>query len=90
MNIKESASRCRHGGGGCQKSGKIVDVVYGWSQGSKKVSLVFWRNFAIPAIVYSGYYLTASANEITIQIKFLPCPILKTDRKCLQIQNYSQ
>ena len=22
---------CRHGGGGCQKSGKIADVVYGWS-----------------------------------------------------------
>ena len=22
---------CRHGGGGCQKSRKIADVVYGWS-----------------------------------------------------------
>ena len=22
---------CRLGGGGCQKSGKIADVVYGWS-----------------------------------------------------------
>ena len=21
---------CRHGGGGCQKSGKMADVVYGW------------------------------------------------------------
>ena len=25
----------QHGGGGCQKSGKIVDVVYGWSLGVK-------------------------------------------------------
>ena len=23
---------CQHGGGGCQKSGKIADIVYGWSQ----------------------------------------------------------
>ena len=22
----------QHGGGGCQKSGKIADVIYGWSQ----------------------------------------------------------
>ena len=26
---------CQYEGGGCQKSGKIADVVYGWSLGKK-------------------------------------------------------
>ena len=27
----DSTKNCRHEEGGCQKSGKIADIVYGWS-----------------------------------------------------------
>ena len=43
---------CRHEGGGYQTSGKIADVVYGWSLRPEKIShFMQWLTSAILAIL---------------------------------------
>ena len=67
-----STKNCQHGRGGCQKSGKIADVVYGWSL--TKSFLIYqlqWAYFIMSSEITVSFLNKKTETSSKVSFTFL-------------------